>query len=114
MPRTAEDRRALAALPPDGTGGGGIRLSALGRYRVNAVSWDDGDVFVTELPLQPVEETLHRLEAVEAAVFVLPGFARDRGTDRTGRRHCPPDGADDGAGRPSRRYCAGTPTPPGH
>ncbi|WP_328686802.1 HAMP domain-containing histidine kinase [Streptomyces caniferus] len=68
VPLTAEDRRVLAALPPDGTGRG-IRLSALGRYRVNAVSGDDGDVLVTGLPLHPVEETVHRLEAVEAAVF---------------------------------------------
>lgn len=68
VPLTAEDRRALAALPPDGTGHG-IRLSTLGRYRVNAVSGDDGDVLVTGLPLHPVEETVHRLEAVEAGVF---------------------------------------------
>ncbi|WP_432001052.1 HAMP domain-containing sensor histidine kinase [Streptomyces sioyaensis] len=68
VPLTGDDRRALAALPPDGTGHG-IRLSALGRYRVNAVPGDDGDVLVTGLPLHPVEETVHRLEAVEAAVF---------------------------------------------
>ncbi|MFF4948745.1 ATP-binding protein [Streptomyces chattanoogensis] len=68
VPLTGADRRALAALPPDGTGHG-IRLSALGRYRVNAVPGDDGDVLVTGLPLHPVEETVHRLEAVETAVF---------------------------------------------
>lgn len=30
---------------------------------------DDQDVLITGLPLHPVEETLHRLEAVEAVVF---------------------------------------------
>ncbi|MGW8397043.1 ATP-binding protein [Streptomyces lydicus] len=68
VPLTADDRRALAGLPTDGTGHS-VRLSALGRYRVNAVTGDDGDVLVTGLPLHPVEETVHRLEAVEAAVF---------------------------------------------
>ncbi|KPC64324.1 sensor histidine kinase [Streptomyces chattanoogensis] len=68
VPLTGADRRALAGLPPDGTGHD-IRLSALGRYRVNAVPGDDGDVLVTGLPLHPVEETVHRLEAVETAVF---------------------------------------------
>ncbi|ARF53803.1 sensor histidine kinase [Streptomyces gilvosporeus] len=68
VPLTDGDRRALAALPADGTGHG-VRLSALGRYRVTAVPGDDGDVLITGLPLHPVEETVHRLEAVEAAVF---------------------------------------------
>ncbi len=68
VPLTADDRRALAGLPTNGTGHS-VRLSALGRYRVNAVAGDDGDVLVTGLPLHPVEETVHRLEAVEAAVF---------------------------------------------
>ncbi|QHC22822.1 ATP-binding protein [Streptomyces sp. GS7] len=68
VPLAAGDRRALAALPADGSGHS-IRLSALGRYRVNAVLGDDGDVLITGLPLRPVEETVHQLEAVEAAVF---------------------------------------------
>ncbi|CAM5644852.1 HAMP domain-containing sensor histidine kinase [Streptomyces viridochromogenes] len=63
------DRQVLAALPPDGTGHS-AHLSALdGRYRLAAVRGDDGDVLVTGLPLHPVEETVHRLVAVEAAVF---------------------------------------------
>lgn len=63
------DRRVLAALPPDGKGHS-THLSALdGRYRLAAVRGDDGDVLVTGLPLRPVEETVHRLVAVEAAVF---------------------------------------------
>ncbi|MFD5234615.1 ATP-binding protein [Streptomyces qaidamensis] len=66
---TLADRRALAALPPDG-GGRSVHLSALdGRYRLVAVRGDDGDVLVTGLPLRPVEDTVHRLEIVEAAVF---------------------------------------------
>lgn len=68
VPLTADDRRALAGLPTDGTGHS-IRLTELGRYRVNAVTGDDGDVLITGLPLHPVEETVHRMEAVEAAVF---------------------------------------------
>ena len=63
------DRRVLAALPPDGEGHS-RHLSALtGRYRLAAVRGDDGDVLVTGLPLRPVEDTVHRLVAVEAAVF---------------------------------------------
>ncbi|MFJ5676517.1 sensor histidine kinase [Streptomyces sp. NPDC093097] len=68
VPLTAHDRSALAALPADGTAHT-VHLSALGGYRLNAVSGDDGDVLVTGLPLHPVEETVHRLEAVEAGVF---------------------------------------------
>ncbi|WP_328335533.1 MULTISPECIES: sensor histidine kinase [unclassified Streptomyces] len=68
VPLTPADRRTLAALPPDGTGHS-IRLHTLHRYRAAATRGDDGDVLVTGLPLHPVEETVHRLEAVEAAVF---------------------------------------------
>ncbi|GAA2662820.1 HAMP domain-containing sensor histidine kinase [Streptomyces lunalinharesii] len=68
VPLSADDRRALADLPTDGSGHD-VHLSALGRYRVNAVVGDDRDVLLTGLPLRPVEETVHRLEAVEAAVF---------------------------------------------
>lgn len=65
---TAGDRHALAGVPADGHGHS-IRLAALGKYRVTAVEGDDRDVLITGLPLHPVEETLHRLEAVEAALF---------------------------------------------
>lgn len=68
VPLTARDRTALAAVPVDGRGHD-IRLSTLRRYRVVAVAGDDGDVLITGLPLEPVEETLHRLELVEAIVF---------------------------------------------
>ncbi|MFE2747062.1 sensor histidine kinase [Streptomyces scopuliridis] len=65
---SADDRRALAELPVDGDGHT-LRLSALGHYRLAAVKGDDGDVLITGLPLRPVEETVHRLEWVESAVF---------------------------------------------
>ncbi|EPJ40591.1 putative sensor histidine kinase TcrY [Streptomyces afghaniensis 772] len=65
---TQGDRRALADLPADGRGHT-IRLSTLGPYRLTAVQGDDHDILITGLPLHPVEDTLHRLEAVEAAVF---------------------------------------------
>lgn len=68
VPLTPADRRALAAVPVDGHGHD-IHLSRLGAYRVIAVRGDDQDVLITGLPLHPVEETLHRLEAVEAVVF---------------------------------------------
>ncbi|MFH8591420.1 sensor histidine kinase [Streptomyces rimosus] len=68
VPLTEADRRTLAAVPVD-EDGRTVRLSALRPYRVTAVSGDDGDVLITGLPLHPVEETVHRLELVEALVF---------------------------------------------
>ncbi|NUU23507.1 MAG: HAMP domain-containing histidine kinase [Streptomycetaceae bacterium] len=68
VPLSRSDQRKLAELPPDGKARS-IGLSAIGEYRVQAVSGDDGDVLITGLPLHPVEETVHRLEAVETAVF---------------------------------------------
>ncbi|MFJ7996185.1 sensor histidine kinase [Streptomyces sp. NPDC096310] len=68
VPLTAGDRRALVGLPVDGNGHS-RRLSALGAYRLTAVRGDDQDVLITGLPLRPVEETVHRLEGVEAVVF---------------------------------------------
>ncbi|MEV4002579.1 HAMP domain-containing sensor histidine kinase [Actinomadura sp. NPDC049753] len=68
VPLDAADRRALAALPPDGRGRS-LDLSALEEYRVSALRGDDGDVLVTGLPLRPAEETLHRVVLVEAIVF---------------------------------------------
>ncbi|MFG2561461.1 sensor histidine kinase [Streptomyces sp. NPDC048496] len=68
VPLTADDRRTLAAVPDDGEGRS-VRLAALGGYRVAAVTGDDRDVLITGVPLHPVEETLHRLEAVEGVVF---------------------------------------------
>ncbi|MFE9118614.1 ATP-binding protein [Streptomyces sp. NPDC007172] len=65
---TSGDRGALAGVPVDGNGHS-IRLSTLGKYRVTAVNGDDQDVMITGLPLHPVEETVHRLEAVEAVLF---------------------------------------------
>ncbi|MFG3368877.1 ATP-binding protein [Streptomyces sp. NPDC048156] len=63
-----DDRRVLARIPVDGNGHS-IRLSGLGKYRVTAVDGDDQDVLITGLPLHPLEETVHRLEAVETVVF---------------------------------------------
>ncbi|MFI6683908.1 sensor histidine kinase [Streptomyces sp. NPDC050485] len=68
VPLTAADRASLAAVPVDGRGHD-IRLSTLRHYRVLAVPGDDRDVLITGLPLEPVEETVHRLEIVEAVVF---------------------------------------------
>lgn len=75
---TARDRRVLERVPPDGEGHN-IKVSALGGYRVTAVRGDENDVLVTGLPLHPVVETVHRLEAVVAVVFggalVVTGIA---------------------------------------
>ncbi|MFD9812106.1 sensor histidine kinase [Streptomyces sp. NPDC059080] len=68
LPLTPGDRRALAEVHADGRGHS-IRLSALGSYRVTAVRGDDQDILITGLPLHPVEETVERLEAVEAILF---------------------------------------------
>ncbi|MFE4830415.1 sensor histidine kinase [Streptomyces sp. NPDC056672] len=68
VPLTPGDRQALAALPADGNGHD-LRLSGLGAYRVTAVPGAGKDILVTGLPLRPVEETVHRLEGVEAVVF---------------------------------------------
>ncbi|CBG68256.1 MULTISPECIES: sensor histidine kinase [Streptomyces] len=62
------EQRALAGIPVDGKGHS-IRLSGLGEYRVTAVRGDDQDILITGLPLHPVEETVHRLQAVEAVLF---------------------------------------------
>ncbi|MER7468710.1 HAMP domain-containing sensor histidine kinase [Streptomyces sp. NPDC097981] len=70
VPLGGADLRTLEAVRP-GAGGRSVRLPALGRYRVVAATGDDGDVLVTGLPLHPVEETLHRLEAVESVVFSI-------------------------------------------
>ncbi|MDI5967763.1 HAMP domain-containing sensor histidine kinase [Streptomyces sp. SL13] len=68
LPLTAHDRRVLAAVPVDGTGHR-VELSTIGAYQVLAIPGDDGDTLVTGLPLHPVMDTVHRLEAVEAVVF---------------------------------------------
>jgi two-component system, OmpR family, sensor kinase len=65
---TPGDRRTLVGIPVDGDGHS-IRLSVLGTYRATAVRGDDQDTLITGLPLHPVEETVHRLEAVEAVLF---------------------------------------------
>ncbi|MFF1357867.1 sensor histidine kinase [Streptomyces sp. NPDC058297] len=75
---TSEDRRTLAAVPTDGRGHS-IRLSTLRSYRVMAFQGDDQDTLITGLSLHPVEETVHRLEAVETVLFgaalVITGIA---------------------------------------
>ncbi|WP_330455594.1 HAMP domain-containing histidine kinase [Streptomyces sp. NBC_00820] len=68
VPLTTRDRRTLLAVLPDGRPRT-IHLSATGAYRVAAWRGDDRDILLTGLPLHPVEETVHRLEAVESVVF---------------------------------------------
>ncbi|MFE2247758.1 sensor histidine kinase [Streptomyces lavendulae] len=68
VPLSRTDVHTLDSVRPDAKGHT-VRLSAVGRYRVVAAPGDDGDVLITGLPLRPVEETVHRLEAVESLVF---------------------------------------------
>ncbi|MFF4650666.1 sensor histidine kinase [Streptomyces sp. NPDC001380] len=70
VPLAGRDRAALAALPADGRART-VHLASLPPYRMRAVPGRDGDVLVTGLPLAPVEQTVHRLAAVEAVVFAV-------------------------------------------
>ena len=65
---SASDTRALAALPTDGSTHS-LRLSTVGEYRVRAQTGLDGDVLVTGLPLDRVEQTVRRLAGAEMAMF---------------------------------------------
>ncbi|WP_344463942.1 HAMP domain-containing sensor histidine kinase [Kitasatospora kazusensis] len=67
---TAADQRALAALPVGGPAAS-VRLAALPGYRLRATAGLDGDVLVTGLPLEPVEQTVHQLIMVELIVFAV-------------------------------------------
>jgi two-component system OmpR family sensor kinase len=62
------DLAAIGAVPVDGHCHG-LDLSALGDYRVAAMTGDDGDVLITGMPMRGVEDAAKRLIAVEAAVF---------------------------------------------
>ncbi|MEU5825581.1 HAMP domain-containing sensor histidine kinase [Streptomyces sp. NPDC047803] len=68
LPLTSQDRSALLGVPPDRRGHS-LVLSGVSKYRVTAVRGDDNDILITGLPLHPVEETVHRLAAVETALF---------------------------------------------
>ncbi|MES4891560.1 HAMP domain-containing sensor histidine kinase [Streptomyces sp. NPDC096012] len=68
---TAQDAGRLARVPADGRAHT-VGLSALDDYRVVASPGRDGDVLMVGLPLEPVQATVHRLEAVSGIVF---GFA---------------------------------------
>jgi len=64
----AADLAVIARLRP---GGKPVTrdLPRLGPYRLLAQRGADGDVLVTGVPLHPVEETIHRLVAIEVVVF---------------------------------------------
>ncbi len=65
---SALDRQTLAGLPSDGAAHS-VRLSAIGEYRVRAQTGQNGDVLITGLPLEHVEQTVHRLAGAEMAIF---------------------------------------------
>ncbi|BAJ31272.1 MULTISPECIES: HAMP domain-containing sensor histidine kinase [Kitasatospora] len=68
VPLDAADLAALRALATDGRPHD-LDLSALGPYRVAAVTCDDHDSLVTGLPLRPVDETMRHLLLIELVVF---------------------------------------------
>lgn len=65
---SAADTRALLALPLDGSAHT-VRLSALDEYRLRAQPGADGDILITGLSLEHVEDTLSELAMAELAVF---------------------------------------------
>jgi two-component system, OmpR family, sensor kinase len=75
---TTADRSVLLHLAPDAPPTT-THLSTLGEYRLRATQGQDGDIHITGLPLQDIESTVHRLQAVELIVFaaalLLTGLA---------------------------------------
>jgi two-component system OmpR family sensor kinase len=67
---TPADEAAIAKLEPS-TRNRSVDLPTLGEYRVQVSAGRDGDVLVTGLPLSGIEDTVHRLEMIEAIVFVV-------------------------------------------
>jgi two-component system OmpR family sensor kinase len=66
---SARSRAKIAAL----TAGGGpstVALPGLGAYRIIVVRGSEGDLLVTGLPQHGVDETIDRLIAIDATVFV--------------------------------------------
>jgi two-component system, OmpR family, sensor kinase len=65
----ANAAKVAAVLP--GAGPTSADLAGIGDYRLRAVSGRDGDIQVTGLPLQPIDETLAHLFVVLLVVFVI-------------------------------------------
>jgi two-component system, OmpR family, sensor kinase len=70
LPISAADRAKVAALTPAGHNRT-IELPHLGEYRVKVSSGQDGDVLVTGLPQQPVDETLRHVILAETLTFLI-------------------------------------------
>jgi two-component system, OmpR family, sensor kinase len=62
------DTARLVRLPADARPRT-VRLDSLGAYRMTAMPGRDGDILVTGLPLERVEDVLARLELIETLVF---------------------------------------------
>jgi two-component system, OmpR family, sensor kinase len=67
---TPADEAVIGRLQPSSSNRS-VDLPTLGEYRLQVRAGRDGDVLVTGLPLHGVEETVHRLEMIEALVFVV-------------------------------------------
>jgi two-component system OmpR family sensor kinase len=67
---TAADLGELGRLPVNG-GARTVTLSSYGPYRLMASSTNDGSVFVSGLPLAPVNDTLQQIAVAEIVVFSI-------------------------------------------
>jgi len=67
---TPADRSVLLHVVPDGQPTT-AHLSSLGDYRLQATRGQDEETHITGLPLQDIESTVHRLQAVELVVFAI-------------------------------------------
>jgi two-component system, OmpR family, sensor kinase len=67
---TPADRSVLLHVVLDGQPTT-AHLSSLGDYRLQATRGQDEDTHITGLPLQDIESTVHRLQAVELVVFAV-------------------------------------------
>ena len=67
---TTADHSVLLHLAPDAPPTT-THLSTLGDYRLQATQGQDGDIHIAGLPLQDIESTVHRLQAVELVVFAV-------------------------------------------
>ena len=64
---TPEQQAAVVAVPADGTPHTST-IPGLGEYRLSASTAEDGDVVVAGLPLEAVDDTVHRLVLLEIVV----------------------------------------------
>jgi two-component system OmpR family sensor kinase len=65
------DARAVLSRLTVSTKPHNVNLPDLDTYRVIVVRGNDGDLLITGLPTDPVDDTIHRLLGIEAVVFLV-------------------------------------------